>query len=152
MNRRVACVITAALGIAVASLAAQQKPNFSGRWVAVSPPEAAGQQHVVKHEGATLTESHGAESSDHAAVYNLDGKESRNVLKSHGEDIVTLSQTTWNGQTLTITSLTTYPPDGRKVTSKQNWSLDAEGRLVIEFNETADNRPLRAVKMIFVKK
>ena len=152
MNRRIAGVIVAAAGIAAVSLTAQQRPNFSGRWVAVSPSDAAGQQHVVKHEGTTLTESHGAESSDHVAVYNLDGKESRNVLKSHGEDIVTLSQATWNGQTLTITSDTTHPPDGRKVTSKQNWSLDGEGRLVIEFTETADGRAPRTVKMVFVKK
>ncbi len=142
-------LIAVVLGAAVP--AAQQKPNFSGRWVIVSPESEAGQVHVVKHEGTTLTESHEAEGPDHIAVYNLDGKESRNVMASHGADIVTLSQATWNDAKLTLTSATTYP-DGRKMRSIQVWSLDAEGRLVIEFNETADGRAPRSMKVISVKK
>jgi len=34
---------------------AQQKPNFSGRWAAVSPAKAAGQEQIVKHDDKTLS-------------------------------------------------------------------------------------------------
>jgi hypothetical protein len=137
--------------LGLATLSAQQKPNVSGRWVGVSPSEAAGQEQFVKHEGTTLTTSHASEGDGHRAVYSLDGKESRNVIVSHGEEIVTMSQAAWNGPKLTLTSATTYP-DGRKMRSTQIWSLDAEGRLVIEFSQTMDGQPAMTMTVVSVKK
>ena len=131
------CVLAAGLGfvLGLAVVSAQDKPNFSGRWIAVSPADSAGQEQVVRHDAKTLTAGHASEGHGHKASYTLDGTESRNVLVSHGENIVTLSKASWNGNKLTITSDTTYP-DGRTWHTEQTWSLDASGRLVIDFTES----------------
>lgn len=151
MKRNRSLFVLAIVTLGVVALAAQQKPNFSGRWVAVSPADAAGQEQFVKHDATSLSTSHEAEGDPHRAVYKLDGTESRNVLTSHGEDVVTTSKTTWSGAQLTITSVTTYP-DGRRRDLKEVWSLDAEGRLVMEINLTMTGQPPMAIKMVSVKK
>lgn len=128
-------VFAASAGTCLAVLAAvaQEKPDFSGRWMIVIPVESAGVEQVVKHDATTLSMSHASEGAEHAAVYKLDGSESRNVISSHGQDLTTLSKASWSGNTLIITSATTYP-DGRKLEQKQVWSLDG-GSLVIELTE-----------------
>jgi hypothetical protein len=120
---------------AVAVTSAQEKPNFAGRWVVVSPAAEAGQEQTVTHTAATLATGHASEGHGHRAVYRLDGTENRNVVTSHGEDIVTLSKAAWSGNQLTITSDTTYP-DGRTWHTTQAWSLDESGRLIIDFSES----------------
>jgi hypothetical protein len=121
------------LGLAVIS--AQEKPNFAGRWVLVTPADRAGQEQTVTHDATTLTTAHASTGHGHRAQYKLDGTENRNVLVSHGSDIVTLSKASWHGNQLTIASDTTYP-DGRKLATKQVWSLDADGRLTVDFTES----------------
>lgn len=83
--------VPGASGAAVVLTAApQEKPNFSGRWILISPEEGAGSEQVVQHEGNTLTTGHGASGgSHHGASYRLDGSENRNVIPSHGSEIVT---------------------------------------------------------------
>jgi hypothetical protein len=78
--------------VGLAALSAQEKPNFTGRWVLVTPAESAGQER-------------------------------------------SLSKASWNGNQLTIDSDTTYP-DGRRRRTTAVWSLDDEGRLVIDFTES----------------
>ncbi len=151
MRQKLSFAFLAVVALGVVAIAAQQKPNFSGRWVVVSPADAAGQEQVVTHDATTLTTGHASEGGGHGASYKLDGTESRNVLTSHGEPIVTLSKATWSGAQLTITSNTTYP-DGRKRESKEVWSLDAEGRLVIEVNLTVSGQQPMTLKMVSVKK
>ncbi len=151
MRQKLLLTVLTAITLGVVAIAAQQKPNFSGRWVTVSPTEAAGQEQVVTHDAATLTTGHASEGGGHGAVYKLDGTESRNVLTSHGEPIVTRSKAAWSGAQLTITSNTTYP-DGRTRESKEVWSLDAEGRLVIEVNLTVSGQQPMTIKMVSVKK
>ena len=123
-----------AVALTVAAPAAQEKPNFSGRWVVASPAPDAGQEQTVTQTAATLTMGHASEGHGHRAVYKLDGTENRNVLVSHGEEIVTHSKAVWSDSKLTITSDTTYP-DGRKWHTTQTWSLDG-GKLVVDFTES----------------
>jgi hypothetical protein len=127
--------IAAGTLLALALPSAQEKPNFAGRWVVTSPAGDAGQEQTVTQTAATLTTGHASEGHGHRAVYKLDGTESRNALVSHGQEIVTLSRASWTGDRLTITGDTTYP-DGRKWQTKAVWSLDGEGRLVIDFTES----------------
>ena len=151
MTRKHAVSILVAIVACVTGVFAQQRPNFSGRWVLVSPVNEAGQQQVVKHDATTLSTEHPSEGGSHGSVYKLDGTQSRNVLTSHGEDIVTLSNATWKGNALTITSATTYP-DGRKLDSIQVWSIDAEGQLIVDFTETMTGRQTTKMRLVYKKR
>jgi hypothetical protein len=144
-----AATIGAAALIAVTTHA-QQRPDFSGRWVGVSPAEAKGEEQTVKHDATSLTVSHPSEGGAHSFTYKLDGTESRQVLKHGTEDIVTLAHAAWSGAQLTITSATTYA-DGRKLNQRQIWSLDSTGQLVIDFTEKMQDRPDRSMKLVYRK-
>ena len=145
-------VLTVAVIVTTSSvLLAQKRPDFSGTWIAISPTEAAGEEQVVKQDATTMTVSHGAEGDDHVSVYRLDGSESRNVMKSHGAEIVTLARATWKGEQLTITSATTYP-DGRKLQQEFVWSLDGKGQLVVEFSETMSGKEPHKMTLVARKK
>jgi hypothetical protein len=135
----------------VAATPARQHPNFSGRWVQESPKDGAGQEQVVKHDATSLSTEHASEGGGHRAVYKLDGTSNRNAITSHGNEIVTISQASWKGDRLTIDETTTYP-DGRRRLATQVWSLDAAGKLVIEFKETIDGKSTADVKIVFVKR
>jgi hypothetical protein len=144
-------VFVAAVSCLVAALAAQQRPNFSGRWVQESPADGAGQEQIVKHDATTLSTEHGSEGGSHRAVYELDGTTSRNAIGSHGSEIITESQASWQDDRLTIASTTTYP-DGRRRLATEVWSLDAAGKLVIVFKETIDGKSTSDVKLVYVKR
>jgi len=144
--------IATAIGVsAKASAPAQEKPNFTGTWVAVSPAEAAGQEQNVRHTATTLSIGHEAKISSHSATYKLDGSESRNELTVHDDPIVTLSKALWDGNKVVITSATTYP-DGRKMESKETWSLDSAGHLVVEYNQTMSGQPPRSMTVVSTRK
>ncbi len=143
--------VLAGIWLLVPVASAQQKPDFSGRWAIVSPSDHAGLEQVVKHDATTLSTSHESEGGGHASIYKLDGSESRNVIVSHGSDLVTLSKASWTGNKLTITSTTTYS-DGRKLDQRQVWSLDSDGRLVIEVTESMQGRPPTTITMVHKKR
>ena len=142
-----------ALAVAVLSAAvgAAQKPNFSGRWVVVSPAKGAGQEQVVKHDEKSLSTEHASEGSGHRMIYQLDGMEHRNAIPSHGSEITMLSKAVWDANRIVITTNTSYP-NGMKTQAKEIWSLDAKGRLVIDFTETGPTGPSPAMTVIYVKK
>jgi len=130
---------------------AQAKPNFTGTWIVVTPAEGAGQEQELRHTATTLSKGHASEGSGHHATYKLDGTESRNEITSHGEPIVTLSKALWDGDKVVITSATTYP-DGRKLQTKETWSLDSTGRLVIEMSMTMTGMPAQSMTVVHRKK
>jgi hypothetical protein len=143
MHRSLSLVAVGVVALAGAVAGAQSKPDFSGTWIIVTPAEAAGQEQQVQQTATTLTTGHASEGGGHAMTYKLDGTETRNVLTSHGEDIVSLSKAAWDGNKLVITTVTTYP-DGRKLDAKQIWSLNAEGALVVEHTQAmAELKPTR---------
>ena len=151
MTGRGASLVAAGIVLSVAMASTQQKPNFSGRWIAVSPAEAAGQEQVVEHDATSLAVGHASTGGGHRAVYKLDGTESRNVLTTHGDDIVTTARAAWKENQLTITSSTTYP-DGRRLEKTQVWSLDGEGRLVIDMTDTMQGQPPAKFKLVYTKR
>jgi len=144
-------LVSAALVAAAATATAQSKPDFSGRWVYVSPEAAAGQEQTITQTETTLTTGHASEGGGHHATYRLDGTESRNVMASHGQEIVSVSKATWDGERLVISTSTTYP-DGRRLESKHVWSLDAQQRLVIDSTETIAARPARTSRAVLTRK
>ncbi len=144
-------LFAAAVLVSASVVGAQQKPDFTGTWVVVSPAEAAGQEQVVRHTATTLSTGHESTGDGHNAAYKLDGSESRNELTSHGQAIVTISKAVWDANTVVITIATTYP-DGRKLDSKQTWSMDEAGRLVIEHSQTMTGQPARSGTVVHTRK
>jgi hypothetical protein len=152
MSRARLGVLSVGLLLLQASFLAQEKPDFSGRWVVLAPADGAGSEQRVTYDrkANTLTLAHDSEGDGHKLVYKLDGTENRNALTSHGSEIVILSKAQWTGDQITITSVATYP-DGRRMESKQVWSLDAGGQLVIDGTETMD-RKTTAIRVVHKKR
>jgi hypothetical protein len=142
----------AALVLLSVAVAAQQKPNFSGTWVVVTPERSAGQEEVIRQDETTFSTGHASNRGGHNFVYKLDGTESRNVLSPHpGEEIVTLATATWQGETLVITERATFP-DGRKKEQTSTYSLDDQGLLRLSIERSADGKPEPSVTLVYKKK
>ena len=135
----------------LAPLPAQQKPNFSGRWVQLSPSLGAGSEQVVEQTEATLTTTHDSEGGGHRFAYRLDGSDTTSTLQSHGMDIVTVSKANWNGNRLTITSTSTYTPE-RKLEQTFVWSIDEKGQLVVDLTQTMTGRATEQHQVIYRKR
>lgn len=145
--------ITSALVLAICIVAVgfgQQKPNFTGKWTAISPADAGGGPQTITHTETKLSIVHGAEGTDHNLEFILDGKEHRSVMASHGSEIVTLYTATWNGDRLTMVSRSTYP-NGNVLDQTQIWSLDAKGQLIIDLTETFTGRPKTTMQIVHKK-
>ena len=144
---RTALAGSAVLLVLSGSVSAQSRPNFSGSWVVVLPQENAGEKIQVTHTETTLKEAHGDE---HAITHKLNGTQSRNAFPSHDAEIVMLSTAVWVGNTLVVKTNTTYSA-GNKVETKQVWSMDAEGRLNIEFTNRMNTPAEKVVKLVYKK-
>lgn len=147
MTHLIVAVIAMTIGVG-----AQQKPNFSGRWVVVSPKEGAGQEQIITQTDKTLTTQHAAEGPAHKMTYQLDGVERRLALPSHGSEITILAKASWDADRIVITSNASYP-NGMKTQTRDVWSLDAKGQLVVDSSETGpkgEKGPV--VKIIYAKK
>ena len=134
----------------VGAVFAQQRPNFTGKWIAISPADAGGGAQTITHTEAKLSIVHGAEGTDHNLEFILDGKEHRSVMPTHGSEIVTLYTATWNGNRLTMLSKSTYP-NGNVLDQIQIWSLDAKGQLIIDLTETSTGRPKSTMQIVHKK-
>jgi len=131
VTRLVVAVIALTIGVG-----AQQKPNFSGRWVIVSPKEGAGREQIVTQTDKTLTtERVAAKGSERKMTYQLDGVERRLSMSSHGSEVVVLAKASWEADRLVIASIESYP-NGMKTQTRDVWSLDAKGQLVVDSAET----------------
>ena len=129
----VALGVLMVLGFTITASGQTEKPDFSGRWVMVTPAEGAGLEQVVKQDATTLTI--GPTPEGQLVVYKLDGSENRIVMASG----VMTSKASWTGKQLTITSTT---PSG--LDQKQVWSIDGDGKLVIEVQNTlATQAPIK---------
>jgi len=158
--------VLAAVLIAVVSVGAQQKPDFSGMWVLA--PDRSSQTMkgsvVVSVNGLlgdrfnasqdpktlTLTITVIAIGRDIKAVYNLDGSESRNLNPVGGgqPDEPIFSRASWEGDKLVILTRGTMPadgkPGGKPLETKRVIWLEKDGLLTIE--RSAEGAPtLRSV-------
>ena len=144
----VACALVAGAGVLARG---QQRPNFSGRWAIVIPEKGAGQEQVIKHDEKTLTKTPVSQRGGPPATYQIDGVEHRSVMAMGDEQIVIVSRAAWEGNTLVILTNETYPT-GQKLTIKEVYSLDDQGRLVIDWSETAERQAPRVMKIVMQKK
>ena len=146
-----ACVLVPVLGAPGALARAPQRPNFSGRWVIVQPEKGAGQEQVIKHDDKMLSKTPVGDRGGPPATYQIDGVEHRTVLAMHGEQIVSVTKAAWEGNTLVVSIVEDYP-NGMKLNVKEVWSLDAQGRLVVDATESAPGQKPQVMKIVLQKK
>jgi hypothetical protein len=151
MKRLIASVVVIVALAAAFETHAQTRPNFSGRWVQVSPAEGAGSEQVIKHEGDKMTASHASTGDGHVLEYTLDGTEKTQTLTSHGQDLNSKVRAIWEKESVVITATTHYGGD-RTVTLKQVWSLDKAGQLVIVVSPTVDGKHQDPITLVHTRK
>lgn len=137
MKRATAVVSALALVLAGASLAAQAKPNFAGKWVCTDCPAPGGggggggrggglgPEFTAAQDATSLTITRAMGETTVAMKYNLDGTESKNMMMGRGGQQELVSKAVWQGSSLVIT--TTVGQGERK----QVLSLK-DGNLVVE--------------------
>lgn len=143
-------MVVVGLVVLGSSLMAQAKPNFSGRWVQVSPERGAGREDIVTHDATTLTIER-ASQKEPPMTFKLDGTEGRTVVSMQGTEFVTLSKGEWVGTTLVLESKISVP-DGSTITARHQLTIDAEGRLVVNTSSSMPGMPPRDEKIIYTKK
>lgn len=160
--RRVANVLSvAAVVLFAVSVAAQTRPDFSGRWTSEMETTApargggggggrSGSGDMGSGWGSTITIAQDASrlTVEYAFftrgdmqpplkfVYALDGAETKNsVMMGRGIQVQT-SKTTWNGDKLVITTMHSFenPANGQpmKIEVKQTLSLESPTSLIVE--------------------
>jgi hypothetical protein len=129
----------------------QVRPDFSGRWMPVSPPEIAGdarQAVTITQTATTLTMSHPSEGGSHSITYNLDGSERRTTLDVHGRiDIVASAK--WEGARLVLREVRSGTHDEKSTDVRYVMWLDDQGQLVFDLTEPAPDGKPRTTKAIF---
>jgi hypothetical protein len=154
MKRLMSIVAVAVLVSAGASMSAQSKPVFAGKWTMVPDPNAAaagggrgrgmagglGQEFTATQDDKTLTvTTNNPQLGELKTVYNLDGSESKNPLNFGGQTVDRVSKVKWDGAKLVIT--TTINFGGNPAETTQSWMLDASGNIVIETSSNFTGTP-----------
>jgi len=120
--------------LALATVPALAKPDFSGNWKLNASKSTLGQMpapdsmtYKVKQEDNKLTSDSKQSSQmgdfDQHAVYTLDGKESSNEGFGGG---AMKSTAKWDGDTLVVESKGTFGDNEMTISAK--WSLSADGK------------------------
>ncbi len=162
MWRLVPSLVLAAL--IVAGGLAQTHPDFSGTWTfnqlksAQPGPDGKvvlaalmGDEFTVQQVGTSLNFSIKSGAIRAAAIYKLDGSESRNMSPGGpGQpDIEVVSTAAWQGDKLIINSTSTSPVQGRPVTivTRRELWIDPDGNLILVRTGTPANMvtPSRSV-------
>lgn len=129
-----------------ALIVGQTRPDFSGHWVPVSPPEIAGdsrQTVTIRQTATTLAMIHPSERGSHSITYNLDGSDRRTTPESHA-GIEIMGSATWKGERLVFREAWSGPKAGASADILYVIWLDAQGRLVFDLTEPGpDGRPRR---------
>jgi hypothetical protein len=116
-----------ALGVVAlsGSPAAQAVPDFSGRWVAVSPGSAAGQVLVITQDEASIKLEPGV-LADFTPAYPLSGEAAVSLLHS---SLRVASSAHWRDGRLLLVDA---PRDPAALRHERTLALDSEGRLILE--------------------
>ena len=106
--------------------------DFSGVWRAVSPPDRAGAQLVVRQDAATLTLERPDEADGAPVTYTLEGTDSRLLRNDEGRLIDALARSWWKGRALVIEERR-WPTHGQEaVNSRRVLWIDDRGLLHVE--------------------
>lgn len=130
-----------------AGMTALQKPVFSGTWIIEPPNKAAGMEVVIKQNDKTLVITSGGRTMTH----QLDGVEHKESRPMRSGTVVQITKAEWAGNTIVITTAISYP-NQMQTSAKEIWSIDAQGRFVMDFTETAEGQAPRVMKVTHKKK
>jgi hypothetical protein len=165
--QRITAVLTAiVVALSAASLAAQAKPNFAGKWVldpASAPPAGGGRggggrgggrggmfgpELTVTQDATNIVVEYMGGGQNPAPVkltYKLDGTESKNMMMGRGGQMEQVSKATWSGNSLVITT-TVGAGEQRRTISMEG------GNLVVETsNPGRDGGPATVTKVTYKK-
>ena len=174
MRRNFLIVAVVLMFGAAASLAAQAKPDFSGKWVmdpasAPAPPAGApagggggggrgggrgggggfGQEFEAKQDAKTLTITRTQGDQTVTTVFNLDGSESKNTVQGRGGATEQVSKAVWDGAKLVVT--TQINAGGNNIEQKRVFAIEG-GNLTIETTAPGrDGGPGTPQKLVYKK-
>lgn len=109
-----------------AGAAGQKMPDFSGRWVAISPGYT-GQEVRITRTGTTLRVTQTLNRRPESSMYNLDGTPRREPAGGPAEEH--WSTAAWQNGSLVLTD--TLLTETSEVRTTQSLSLDSTGRLIL---------------------
>ena len=125
---------------------AVQKTNFAGTWIIAPPSKSAGREVIVKQDDKTLTVT-----ARRTTVHHLDGVERRQAISTRIGEVVMLSKAAWENRTVVITIATSYP-NKMKTLEREIWSIDPQGRLLIELTITAEGETPQVERTLHTRK
>ena len=143
---------------------AQAKPDFSGKWVVVDPPPAAGNagagrsggrgagfqpgfgpEFTVKQDAKTLTITRGGQTAP--LTYKLDGSESKNSVTRDGQQREQIAKATWEGNTLVIVTMVNFQNNTRE----QRRVLTMEGGTLVIQQTNPGRNGGATIKVVYKK-
>ena len=127
-------ILSAVLAVAlVASVSAQEKPNFAGTW----KPADSFNRTKITVEGSKMTVTLTLAGNSDSTVYMLDGTPSKKTIKGPGgKPVEQVYTSTWEGNVL-VTTITTPGPN--PMIEKR--SIDADGTMKIERTLVLQGKP-----------
>ena len=152
------CACTAAL--LFVDVAAQSRPDFSGRWVLTAPPPADQSAGITPADELEIAQSATSITIAHPSKAGTHPRRGPHVFGSHGTvgsgGARSTTDTFWFGDQLIMGSETlsrsdaTGEPAG--VESSEMWALDRNGQLVIEVREKRSGAPARSATLVYRKR
>ena len=133
------CLVVVIAAFGAVGLAAQDRPHFSGRWVAVGPQQGV-RELTIKQDGSTLSVEGKPDVTKR--TFKLDGSEAE---MSAPDGKLLLAKAAWEGNTLVVTI---HFPEIKQDIRRQTWAIDADGQLVIE-TEFLGGKPQAPTKEVF---
>jgi len=147
------------LSAAVNSAAQAKPPDFSGRWVLTDAPSETETLAITVPDELAITQIPLAVAIEHPAKPGTHPQSGTfrfvigGTISSDGSE--TRSGVSWVGYQLIISSSTTSPPDARGVRVTVGygaiWSLDRDGRLVIEFGENRTGTTPKTATRVYIR-
>jgi hypothetical protein len=152
-------LVAAALVLVMAGASSQisaqtaARPDFSGTWVQLAPGDGAGDEIVVTHTAALLTQRHAAEGPDHVLRFYLDGATHPDdaLNEGSGHEMKGTHKATWDGARLVIDQITDYQSGFHRV-AKSVWWLDDKGQLVVKVDSNLPDGSRLDVTVVYRKK
>lgn len=109
------------------------RPDFSGRWMAISPSERAGHELTIAQDTHTLTIRHDSDELPESFTYKLEGTTSRAFTTEQGPaDSVAKSR--WNDRVWTLDERQWLVHGHEPRTIRQRLWLDEQGFLNVEMS------------------
>ena len=173
MRRNFLVVAVVLMFGAAASLAAQAKPDFSGKWVmdpAAAPAAPAGggggggggrgggrggggfgNEFTIVQNAKTLTITRMQGDQTVTTVYNLDGSESKNMVagRGGGEPTAQISKAVWDGAKLVVT--TTINAGGNNIEQKRVFAMEGANLTIETTAPGRDGGPGTPTKVTYKK-